>query len=250
MLLQKGYHINDKTFYENFSLVNEKGEFNYYAGLLDAAADVSIKVAKFKGDDKTFFLKRNEFGFQCILVGLKNVINYADSINETYIDTTTRPRREKRMFSQEAFIEGWTNAIVHTDWSQGVPPAVYIYDNRLEIVSTGGLPKGQNLESFFRGKSIPVNEPMVKLFLKLDLIEQNGHGVPIILKEYGEEAFLIEDNFITITIPFDKTGFTKERESGGLNTKDEKSSGLNVETKESENSEVTLLEQKNTRYNK
>lgn len=138
---------------------------------------------------------------------MKNVISYIDSINETYIDTSVRPRKEKRMFSQEAFIEAWTNAVVHNDWKQGVPPAVYVFDDRLEVVSIGGLPKGQTLDFFFKGKSVPVNEPMIRLFMKLDLMEQNGHGIPIILKEYGKEVFEIEDNFITVTIPFDKTGF-------------------------------------------
>ncbi len=74
---------------------------------------MSIKVAVFKGKDKTTFLKRQEFGFQCLVVAMKNVINYIDSINETYIDTSVRPRKEKRMFSQDAFIEAWINAVVH-----------------------------------------------------------------------------------------------------------------------------------------
>lgn len=43
--------------------------------------------------------------------------------------------------------------------------------------------------------------------MKLDLMEQNGHGIPIILKEYGKKVFEIEGNFITVTFPFDKTGF-------------------------------------------
>lgn len=79
------------------------------------------------------------------------------------------------------------------------------FDDRLEIVSIGGLPKGQTSDSFFKGKSVPINESMIRLFIKLDLIEQNGHRIPIILKEYGKEAFEIKDNFITVTIPFDKT---------------------------------------------
>ncbi len=207
LLISKGQHINEESFDETYSLLNRSGEYNYYAGLLEDNADVSIKVATFKGKDKTTFLKRQEFGFQCLVVAMKNVISYVDSINETYIDTSVRPRREKRMFSQEAFIEAWTNAVVHNDWKQGVPPAVYVFDDRLEIVSIGGLPKGQTLNSFFKGKSVPVNEPMIRLFMKLDLMEQNGHGIPIILKEYDKTIFEIEDNFITVTIPFDKIGF-------------------------------------------
>lgn len=38
-------------------------------------------------------------------------------------------------------------------------------------------------------------------------MEQNGHGIPIILKEYGKKVFEIEGNFIIVTFLFDKTGF-------------------------------------------
>lgn len=99
LLISKGQHINEDSFDETYSLLNRDGEYNYYAGLLEDNADVSIKVATFKGKDKTIFLKRQEFGFQCLVVAMKNVISYIDSINETYIDTSVRPRKEKRMFS-------------------------------------------------------------------------------------------------------------------------------------------------------
>lgn len=111
------------------------------------------------------------------------------------------------MFSQDAFIEAWINAVVHNDWKQGVPPAVYVFEDKLEIDSIGGLPDGQTLDSFFKGKSVPVNESMIRLFMKLEIMEQNGHGIPTILKEYDKNIFEIEDNFVTVTIPFDKTGF-------------------------------------------
>lgn len=37
---------------------------------------------------------------------------------------------------------------------------------------------------------------------QLNLIEQTGHGVPLIVSKYGKEVFEITDNFIIVTIPY------------------------------------------------
>ena len=41
-------------------------------------------------------------------------------------------------------------------------------------------------------------------------MEHSGHGVPIVVREYGEKAYTFSENMITVTIPFEKTG----RETG------------------------------------
>ena len=46
------------------------------------------------------------------------------------------------MFDNEAFEEAWINALVHNDWIHGNPPSIYWYDDRMEIMSYGGLKKG------------------------------------------------------------------------------------------------------------
>lgn len=43
---------------------------------------------------------------------------------------------------------------------------------------------------------------MAKIFIKLGLIEQTGHGVSLIVDRYGKEAFTFLDNFLRVTIPF------------------------------------------------
>lgn len=90
LLISKNYHINDETFYQNYSFLTKDGKFNRYSNLLSDEADVSIKVAVFKGKDKTEFLKRNEYGFQSIIIAMQKVIDYCDAINETYIDLSVR----------------------------------------------------------------------------------------------------------------------------------------------------------------
>ena len=39
---------------------------------------------------------------------------------------------------------------------------------------------------------------------QLNYVEQTGHGVPLIVSKYGKKAFMITDNFIVVTIPFNK----------------------------------------------
>lgn len=38
----------------------------------------------------------------------------------------------------------------------------------------------------------------------MHLIEQSGHGVPIVVKQYGKEAFEFGKSFIIVTIPFEQ----------------------------------------------
>ena len=82
------------------------------------------------------------------------------------------------------------------------PPAVYIFSDRLEIISTGGLPADLTKEEFYRGISKPVNQKLQKIFGQLGYVEQTGHGIPLIISKYGMQAFDISQNFITVTIPF------------------------------------------------
>lgn len=49
-------------------------------------------------------------------------------------------RKDIKLFDKDAFREAWFNACLHNDWLDGTPPAIYIFNDRLEIVSTGGLP--------------------------------------------------------------------------------------------------------------
>lgn len=57
-------------------------------------------------------------------------------------------------------------------------------------------------DDFFGGVSKPVNESLAKIFIKLGLIEQTGHGVSLIVDKYGKDVFAFLDNFLRVTIPF------------------------------------------------
>lgn len=42
----------------------------------------------------------------------------------------------------------------------------------------------------------PVNSKLQKIFGQLGYVEQTGHGIPLIISNYGKQAFDIMDNFI------------------------------------------------------
>ena len=204
MLVEKGYTINETTFAENFHLLTKEGEYNKMAELLADKNEVSIKVVRFKGKQKADGIAmRNEYGDKCLLVAMKQAFDYcADVINETHTNFRNGMRVDTPLFDRTAFREAWFNACLHNNWVDGTPPAIYVYTDRMEIISTGGLPANLTKEDFFRGVSKPVNEELAKLFIRLDLMEQTGYGVPRVTQSYGEGAFEFLDFFIRVTIPF------------------------------------------------
>lgn len=215
-LISHGIHISEDTFYKNFDLLTLDGKFNMLADILADENRNSIKVAVFKGKDKSTFVKRNEYGYTCLIESLEKVLNYCDALDETFIDVSVRPRKEQRLFNSEAFKEAWINACVHNKWSEDLAPAVYWFDDRLEIVSYGGIPKNLTKEEFLSGKTEPVNKELMKIFLQCGIVEHSGHGVPIVVREYGENAYTFSENMITVTIPFSKIKNTTP-ESGAVN---------------------------------
>ncbi len=102
-------------------------------------------------------------------------------------------------------------------------PQISMFDNRLEILSHGGLPSGMTKKQFFEGISKPRNKTFMRIFLSMGLTEHTGHGIPTIVKKYGEEVFEIEDNYIRCTIPFDEEVLYKlKNENVGLNKTEKK----------------------------
>lgn len=204
LYLSNDIKINNDKFEENLGLLNNSKKYNMMAELLADKNDLSIKVVTFAGTDKTVMIKRTEYGGKCLLLSVNNVLEYMESINETKVKVGGIQRQEEKYFDFSSFKEAWMNACVHTKWSEEIPPAVYIYDDRIEIVSNGGLPSALTKEDFFEGVSKPINKRLLKIFSDLDYIDQTGHGIPLIVKNYGKDAFHISEHTVIVTIPLNK----------------------------------------------
>ena len=204
LYLSNDIKINNEKFEENLGLYTNDNKYNFMAELLADSNDISIKVVTFAGKDKTVMLKRTEYGGKCLLLSVNNVLEYMESINETKVKVGGIQRKEEKYFDFSSCKEAWINACVHTKWSEEIPPVVYIYDDRIEIVSNGGLPSSLSQEDFYAGISKPINKKLLKIFSDLDYIDQTGHGIPLIIKNYGKNAFYISEHTIIVTIPLNK----------------------------------------------
>jgi len=210
MYMEQGLTIDENNFEKNMNL-KINGKYNMLANLLADTNDVSIKVVRFNGIDKTNMIFRNEYGYTCLLSAMKRVNDFVLSLNETRVDiSSSLERKEVKLFDSHSFEEAWTNACLHNKWVRNVPPAIYIYDNRIEIMSTGGLPLDYSKEEFYKGISRPINIGLLKIMGQLNLVEQTGHGNLVIVSKYGRKAFDIEDNYILVTIPFAFTPSMKQ----------------------------------------
>lgn len=199
----KGLTIDDATFAKNMGLLTKNGKFNYIAEILSDSNNCSIKVVRFQGKDKQEMVSRNEYGYKCLLLAMRQAFDYVAALDEVRVDLHGgMERKETPLFDLDCLDEAWTNACLHNRWIKNIPPVIYIFSDRIEIVSTGGLPPDFTSEEFFEGVSRPINLSLQKIMGQLGMVEQTGHGVPKIVGVYGREAFELAENHITVKLPF------------------------------------------------
>ena len=204
LLLSKGVSLgSEESFLQNEGLVNEEGKFNIQASLLADESDFAIKVAQFSGEDKGSLIKRTEFGYKSLALSMEQIIHYVQGINETRVMVgNALSRREESLFDFDCFREALVNAFLHTRWEEATPPIFYVFSNRIEVLSYGGLPLGLSKEDFYLGRQKVINESLMKVFSQLGYAETTGYGVPLIVRRYGKEAFDFSESFLQVTIPF------------------------------------------------
>lgn len=203
LLTFKGIHYNDETFELNFNLWNEKKQYNYIAFLLSDQNDTSIKVVRFNGITKVDFISRKEFENGCILKQMDDALEYVlNVLNIVQTNIVEGHRIDTPYFDEIAFREAWYNAVCHNLWVEHIPPAIYGFDDRIEIISHGLLKKGMTEDEFFSGVSKPINEEFAKIFMQMRYMEQSGRGVPAVVSKYGQKAYHFGSSFIQCVLPY------------------------------------------------
>ena len=211
----RGIVLKKETFEKNLSLRNKDGEYNILAQLLSDDSHTPLRVSIFEGKTKgSNLFSVREFGNNCLLYSLDDVLRYGDVLNIIQADEKDRvvERKEVPLFDNKAFREAIINAVLHNYWVSGNEPMISVFSDRIEILSRGVLPPGQTKEGFYLGESVPVNEKLSEIFLQLHIGEKSGRGVPKIVEIYGEDAITFRENSIVVTIPFLKLNEVHEPE--------------------------------------
>lgn len=193
----KGLKLNEQ-FASNLELLTPDGKYNYVAYLMADNNGTSIKVAKYDGLNKVNLIENNEYGYCSLIKATKNVLDKLDLENKTTTKITSKERINQRLWDPVALREAVINAIVHDDWISEVPPVFEIYDDRLEITSSGGTKIIKNVEHFFQGYSNPNNREIMRIFKDLDMVEHLGSGMNRILSSYKKENFILNEMFLRV----------------------------------------------------
>src|SRR6056297_2069065 len=191
----------NKQFKNNLELTTEEGSLNYAAYLLADENNLSIKVAKYSGENRVNLIENNEYGYCSLIKATKSVLDKIDLENRTAATITSKERKEQRLWSAIALREAIINAFVHNDYTREIPPKFEIFSDRVEITSAGSLPEGLSREEFFEGFSIPRNKELMRIYKDLEMVEQLGSGVPRILEHYDKECFHFTENFLRMVFP-------------------------------------------------
>jgi len=116
-------------------------------------------------------------------------------------------RIEMPDYPSEAVHEAMVNALVHRDYLiRGSEIHVDMYNDRLEIVSPGGMPDGKRIQDLNIDdvSSIRRNPIICDIFSRLRLMERRGSGLRKIIDQYPidvEPSFRSTEQSFIVTLP-------------------------------------------------
>ncbi len=203
---EKGFDVGD-NFEKQLEFYTKDGKYNYVAYLLADNNRVSIKVAKYVGDDVDELMENYEFGDCSLIKATYRVLEKFRTENKVYAKITYPERIEQPMYDYTAVREAVINAIVHNDWATEYPPKFEFFSDRLEISSFGGIQSEFTEEEFLQGYSAPKNPELMRVFRDLELVEHLGTGIRRILKRYNKSIYHFYPHFIRISIKYNQNEF-------------------------------------------
>ena len=129
-------------------------------------------------------------------------------------------RTDKYEFPARAVREAVLNALVHRDYSihtETVPVRIVMYNDRMEIINSGGLYGNISIDSLGKVRPDTRNATLANILELLSISENRYSGIPTIRKEF-EKAGLPEPVFTThrgeFVVTF-KNNFLTLRDSAG-----------------------------------
>ena len=182
--------------------------------VMPASPQCLLRLARFRGHGgRTFDDSRQEFGNVFFL------LQAAQRFLRQHLPVAGRvlpglfEREDDPLYPPEALREALVNAFCHRDYSRpGGSVGVAIYDDRLEIRSTGELPPGLTPESLMRPHaSQPRNPSIASVLFRRGMIEQWGLGT-IKMAELTQQAGLappeINVRHGEVVVTFTPSGYT------------------------------------------
>ena len=195
----------NKDTLKTLDLYDDANGFNNAAGLLaDKNHFPGIDIVKF-GENISIIQKRITFENTSVLGIYEKALSvFRDYYQYEVIQGADRKMVEK--IPEAAFREAIANALIHRVWDVDLQIRVSMFDDRIEVVSPGGLPSGITEDEYLSGKlSVLRNRNLANVFYRLGFVEIFGTGITRIKQIYSEASvkpsFEVSENAIQIVLP-------------------------------------------------
>ena len=187
------------------NLYDNNNGYNNAAGLLaDRNHFPGIDIVKF-GQNISVIQKRATIENISILEVYDKAIDmFRDYYQYEIIEGAERKNVEK--IPEAAFREAIANALIHRAWDIESQIRVLMFDDRLEVISPGGLPSGITEDEYLSGKiSVLRNRNLANVFYRLGFVEIFGTEITRIKQLYESALrkpdFEVSENTIRIMLP-------------------------------------------------
>lgn len=206
----------NKDTLKTLNLYDDVNGFNNAAGLLaDKNHFPGIDIVKF-GENISIIQKRITFENTSVL----GIYEKALSVFRDYYQYEVIQGADRKMVEtipEAAFREAIANALIHRVWDVDLQIRVSMFDDRIEVVSPGGLPSGITEDEYLSGKlSVLRNRNLANVFYRLGFVEIFGTGITRIKQIYSEAltkpGFEVSENAIKIILPIyeESTNLTED----------------------------------------
>jgi ATP-dependent DNA helicase RecG len=189
---------------KSLKLLNNNEIYTNLALLLSDQCPHTVKLAVFAGDVKEVFIDRQEFDGS-LLKQLNEVYAQLNRYNRTRSVIDGLQRRDSRDYPPDTIREVLLNALIHRDYSYSDSTLLSVFENRIEVVSLGGLVRGISYDDIMLGVSVLRNKNLANVFYRLKLIEAYGTGVPKIMRSYEaydtKPQILVSENAFKVILP-------------------------------------------------
>ena len=116
-------------------------------------------------------------------------------------------RRDKSwLYPIEAIREIVINALVHRDWTRSVDIEVGLYEDRLEVISPGGLHNSMTVEKMIAGRRYARNNILMEIMRDYEYVDHRGMGIrskvlPLLkAHKHPEPSFEANEDYLKTTL--------------------------------------------------
>lgn len=190
---------------KSLGIIGRDGCYTNLGLLLSDQCEHKIKFAVYEGTQKQVFKDRHEFAGSLFrqFEDLTRMIDSYNRLSSPKLDGMKRV--DQRDYPVQAIREALLNALIHREYGLGGYTLISMFDDRMEIVSLGGLIRGVEMSDIMMGVSYLRNKRLAEIFYRLQLIEAYGTGIDKIKESYKGQAkqpiFETSPNAFKIVLP-------------------------------------------------